>query len=378
MNENSELLNQFTDNLPLLLAAFNSSSNGIIIIDHQQENDPIIYCNPAFEQITGYDKGDVFGKNCRFLQGEERLQEGRFTIKEALANNSQCVAELRNYRKDGSEFWNEIFISPITNNEGITTHFIGVQNDISDRKLNEICMGTEMKQAEKLKQQKNDFISAASHELKTPLTSLKASLQLLEKINPDPKTTKVTALISQANRSINKVNKLIEELLISDQLVEGKLELSKSHFVLGRLISECCSNIQLEGKYDIVVNGEKNIEVYADFERLDQVVLNFVDNAVKYASDSTTISVYLSKTFNEAKVIIHDGGPGIAADKLPHLFDRFYKGEPEGEQYSGLGIGLYISAQIIKNHGGNIGVESELGKGSSFWFTLPLEQSEVA
>jgi PAS domain S-box-containing protein len=361
------------DNSPLLTAAFDAAFNGIIIIDHQQPNDPIIYCNKAFEQLTGYDRGDVLGKNCRFLQGDERLQEGRFEIKEALLNNSHCVVELLNYRKDGSEFWNEIYISPIKNETGITTHFIGIQNDISDRKLNEIKLNTEADQHKQLQQQKNDFISAASHELKTPVTSLKASLQLLEKINEAHDTTKVSALISQANRSIGKVSKLIEELLISDQLLEGKLNLKKSRFPLGKLVSACCSSTRLEGKYDIVLDGDEGLVVYADFERMDQVILNMVNNAVKYAAGSNIIKVNISSADGSAKVTVSDEGAGITEDRLPYLFDRFYKAEPDGMQYSGLGLGLYISAQIVKRHGGEIGVESILGKGSTFWFTLPLK-----
>ncbi len=360
------------DTLPLLAAAFDAAFNGIIIIDHQQANDPIIYCNKAFEQLTGYDQGDVLGKNCRFLQGDDRLQEGRFEIKEALLNNSHCVVELLNYRKDGTEFWNEIYISPIKNKDGITTHFIGVQNDISDRKLQEIRLHAEAEQYKSLQQQKNDFISAASHELKTPVTSLKASLQLLEKINEAHDTTKVSSLISQANRSIGKVGKLIEELLISDQLLEGKLELKKSRFPLGKLVSDCCSSTRLEGKYEIELEGDEGLVVYADFERMDQVILNMVNNAVKYSADSNVIRVNISSADGSAKVTVSDQGAGIPEDRLPYLFDRFYKAEPEGLQYSGMGLGLYISAEIVRRHGGDIGVDSILGKGSTFWFTLPL------
>ncbi|WP_222103986.1 sensor histidine kinase [Mucilaginibacter corticis] len=373
MTTRDNLTNQFTGQGQLIHAAFDAAFNGIIIIDHQQPNDPIIYCNKAFEQLTGYDRGDVLGKNCRFLQGDQRLQEGRFEIQEALLNNSHCVVELLNYRKDGSEFWNEIYISPIKNEWGVTTHYVGIQNDISDRKLNEIKLKSEAGQFKNLQQQKNDFISAASHELKTPVTSLKASLQLLNKVDDAQHTTKVSALITQANKSIGKVANLIEELLVSDQLLEGSLELRKTKFALGKLISACCSGTRLEGKYKIVLHGDEDLEVFADFERMDQVVLNMVNNAVKYAAGSKTINIHISSTAQVAKVTVSDRGEGIPAERLPFLFDRFYKGQTDDVQTSGLGLGLYISAGIVKRHGGDIGVESELGKGSSFWFTLPLK-----
>ncbi|TSJ36450.1 ATP-binding protein, partial [Mucilaginibacter corticis] len=106
---------------------------------------------------------------------------------------------------------------------------------------------------------------------------------------------------------------------------------------------------------------------------MDQVVLNMVNNAVKYAAGSKTINIDISSTAQVAKVTVSDQGEGIPAERLPFLFDRFYKGQTDDEQTSGLGLGLYISAGIVKRHGGEIGVESELGKGSSFWFTLPLK-----
>jgi PAS domain S-box-containing protein len=269
MNERSENTGQLTGQQNLLLAAFDAASNGIIIIDHQQVNDPIIYCNVSFEKLTGYNKGEVIGRNCRFLQDEERLQEGRYTMREALANCNHCVVELRNFRKDGSEFWNEIHISPINDPDGVTTHFIGIQNDISERKLNDI-----------LQQRKDDFISAASHELKTPVTSLKASLQLLAKLNPSPERTRVTTLISQANKGVGKVSTLIDELLLSDQLCESKLSLKKTKFPLERLISACCSNIRLENQYHIATTGITGIEVCADFKRIEKLWLRIMDLAL--------------------------------------------------------------------------------------------------
>ena len=114
------------------------------------------------------------------------------------------------------------------------------------------------------------------------------------------------------------------------------------------------------------------LQVYADAERVNQVVINFVNNAIKYAPESKEIKINIEKVTDMAKVSVSDKGPGISADKLTHLFDRYYRVDTSGVQYSGLGLGLYISAEIIKKHNGQIGVDSELGKGSTFWFTLPL------
>ena len=112
--------------------------------------------------------------------------------------------------------------------------------------------------------------------------------------------------------------------------------------------------------------------VFADEHRIDQVITNLVNNAVKYAPDAKEIYLIAERADNGVRIAVQDNGPGISPDKLPHLFNRYYRADYSGMQFSGLGLGLFISAEIIKRHGGQIGVDSEIGKGSTFWFTLPL------
>ena len=372
MGDQYKPLNSLLDQAPLILEALGASVNGIIIIDHQEPNDPIIYCNKAFEELTGYNKEDILGRNCRFLQGEETSQEGRYVIKDALIHNKACIVELLNYRKDGSEFWNEVYISPIINNEGKATHFIGVQNNISERKLKEINAELAVAYSEKLKKQKEEFISVASHELKTPITSLKASLQLLQKGKGNPATATTENLIEQANKSINKVSHLIDDLLNSNTMNEGQIALRPSHFILAEMIEACCDPVRAAGKYKIRLEGDKSLAVKADADRINQVIDNMVNNAIKYAPESKEIKIEISKENEFARIAVIDKGKGIAPENQAKLFDRYYQAEPDKMHNSGLGLGLYISTQIIKRHHGNIGVKSKPGSGSTFWFTLPL------
>jgi signal transduction histidine kinase len=143
--------------------------------------------------------------------------------------------------------------------------------------------------------------------------------------------------------------------------------------VISKLINESCNNIRVAGKYHITIAGDMTLEVNADAERIDQVIINFVNNATKYAPNSTEIVLLIERLPMFVKVSVTDQGPGIAPDKQQHLFARYYRADNSGNQYSGLGLGLYISSEIIKKHNGEIGVISEPGKGSTFWFTLPLQ-----
>jgi PAS domain S-box-containing protein len=221
-------------------------------------------------------------------------------------------------------------------------------------------------------QQKDDFISIASHELKTPVTALKASLQLLGRMKGDAVPEMYAKLIEQSNRSMDKISTLIEDLLNLSRMNEGQLNLKKTTFNVADMLNQCCGHVRALGKHQLIVTGDERLNILADEHRIDQVIVNMVNNAVKYAPNSTQIVLDIKKQGNRAKISVIDTGPGIPEDKRKHLFERYYRTDASGYQNSGLGLGLYISAEIIRKHGGEIGVNSELGKGSTFWFTLPI------
>ena len=218
--------------------------------------------------------------------------------------------------------------------------------------------------------EKDDFISIASHELKTPLTALKASVQLLDQIKNAP-TDRLPLLVQQAGKSMDKVTALVDDLLNASRITEGQLDLKKTRFNLSKAIDDCCLHVTSGGKYRIVTEGLKDAEIEGDSERIQRVIVNFVNNAVKYAPQSKEIIIRVERKAGRTRVSVVDQGPGVSQSKVSHLFERYYRGAEKGEQYSGLGLGLYISAEIIRKHGGEIGVDSEPGKGSTFWFTLP-------
>lgn len=266
--------------------------------------------------------------------------------------------QIRARRLDGLYLWHLVRLMPLRNADGKVQLWVGTATDIQDLKI--------------LQQQKDDFISIASHELKTPITSLKGSLQLLDKMKDNPSSTGFIKLIGVANKSLDKVGVLIQDLLNASKVNEGQLHLNKKQFLISGVMEECCPHVRTEGIYTIKTECLEEIEVFADEGRIEQIFINFVNNAMKYAPLSKEILIKIEKVDEMAKVSVIDKGPGITADKLPHLFERYYRVDSSGSQYSGLGLGLYICSEIIKKHNGQIGVNSEVGKGSTFWFTLPL------
>jgi len=367
-------IKEITGQTELLDAAINASKSGIIIVDWLLPDNPIIFCNKAFEDITGYIQTEILGKNCRFLQGSDREQKERYLLKDAFQKGEECNVEIANYRKDGTIFGNELHVAPIKDENGIITHYIGIQNDISLRKNKEIALRLELAQSRKMQALKDEFLTIASHELKTPITSLKATLQLMNRMICDStaNNNQLVKLAQNGERHIAKLSHLVDDLLNSTKAEQGELALSKKTFKMSEVIDGCCGHIFLDGKYTIRYEGDHSVEICADQHKIDQVMINFVNNAVKYAPDSKEIVVSVERRENCIKVSVTDHGRGIPSEDQPHVFKRYYRGNKKS-QISGLGLGLYISSEIIRKHGGDIGVESELDKGSTFWFTLPFE-----
>lgn len=207
-----------------------------------------------------------------------------------------------------------------------------VHNDSDGNPKKILGTVTDITAFKQLQQEKDDFISIASHELKTPLTSLKVSLQLLDRMKTSS-TTIMPRLIDQCNRSMEKISELVEDLLNVTRINEGKMMLNIKKFNLAHLVEECCLHLGQAGNHELVIEGNKNIEIVADENRIEQVVINFITNAVKYAPKSRQIYLTTEHLGDSVKLSVRDTGPGIPANKLPRLFERYYRVDQSGVRF---------------------------------------------
>ena len=220
-------------------------------------------------------------------------------------------------------------------------------------------------------QQKEDFIAMASHELRTPLTSTKMYAQLL--LKEFIKYPKATILVKKMDNQIDKLTNLVLTMLDTSQIQQGKLLFEEEPFFLKDIAFETITELQKVTKHKLIVDWQTRESVIGDKEKMAQVFTNLITNAIKYSPEKSEIFIRSYKKDGSIIVSIQDVGTGISKNEQKHIFDRFYQSN-QHKTYSGLGLGLYISAEIIKQHGGKIWVNSGKEKGSTFYFSLPISK----
>ena len=224
-----------------------------------------------------------------------------------------------------------------------------------------------------IEQQKDDFISIASHELKTPVTSMKAYAQLLQKHPLITKDKKASFMLEKMDAQMNRLTELVASFMNVYKLRSGKLRLKKQRFQLEELIAEVVGNFQYTISSHIVKRtDDTKVKVYADKARVHQVLVNLISNAIKYSPNADKVIVSQKPDTGKVTVSVQDFGMGIPKEEQHKIYERFFraKGKKEGD-IPGLGLGLFISAEIVKQHGGELWVKSTEGMGSTFYFTLP-------
>ena len=227
------------------------------------------------------------------------------------------------------------------------------------------------KQAERTK---DEIITMASHELKTPLTSIKGYMQMVERSVDRDLKDDAKKYLERTRQQLEKLNILIDDLLDTSKIASGKLEFKNRVYDIDPIIENSVDIIrQTYTSHQIIKTGQAGVKVYGDQIRIEQVILNYLTNAIKYSPNSTEILFDVSLlSSDEILINVTDSGIGIPKDKQEQLFTKFYRVEESSNRFQGLGMGLYICAEIIKRHHGRYGVDSEPGRGSSFYFTLPV------
>lgn len=317
------------------------------------------FFNQRWYDYTGLSFDETFEQAWTNIIHPDDLAVTMEKFTHAIQTGGIFEIENRYKRNDGVYRWHLNRSIPLKNESEELLFWVGTATDIDDQR----------KSIEK----KDEFIGIASHELKTPLTSLKAYLQLMTNYKREPVPQQVKSFIVKAESSLGKLQTLVNDLLDVSKIQAGKLYFSQSQIKVDELMSICAENAgYMFPDYNIHYKPGNEYLISGNLERLEQVLMNLINNAVKYSPLHKDIILAVEREEDNVKISVTDFGIGLSPEQQEKIFERFYRVDDKNFMASGLGMGLYISMEIINNHKGKMRVESKINKGSTFYILLPL------
>ncbi len=335
----------------------NTTDYGIIFFNKRGY---ITDANEGVYRLTGYKRGELQSKFISILYTQEdkekNIPEKEF-VKALRYGKSTDENQLQ--KKNGSRFFSSGFTTPLWTSNNQFYGFIKLFRDTTDVKRQE--------------QEKEDFISIAAHELKNPVSSTALYLQLLQKYYQTHPDKDAQNYLKKASNQLQRLFDLITTLLDVSQIQKGSVILNKEQVDINQLVQEIIETIQSsEKQHRIIKKGTIKTSIMIDKRKIEEVLINLLNNAIKYSPEATRILVTLENRRKDMLIHVTDFGIGMSKDVARKIFERFYRGEQKQTQFTqGLGLGLYISSQIVKAHGGDMSVASTPGKGSTFSFRIP-------
>jgi PAS domain S-box-containing protein len=369
-----------TEQLRLLQSVVINTNDAVVITEAEpiDSGGPrILYVNEAFTTITGYQPHEVLGKTPRILQGAKTDRSELDKVRVALANWQSVTIEVINYRKDGSEFWNEFSLVPVANDQGLYTHWIAVQRDTTRRKqLDEIRSALEREQ--ELSSLKTRFFSMASHEFRTPLSTALAAAQLLENSQVTwENTEKRLRNLHRIQDSVQNMVQLLDDILTINRAETGKLTFKPQPLNLELYCRHFVQEMQLNAgiQHPISFSSHGNsMSVCLDEKLLRSILANLLSNAIKYSPNGGKVDFSLAFRSTTITIEVKDYGIGMPQLDLDRLFEPFHRGK-NVRTIPGTGLGLVVVKKCVDLHQGSIEITSTVSIGTTCLVTIPLTGS---
>jgi PAS domain S-box-containing protein len=352
LKESSEKFRLLTEFSPL----------GIFLLD---KNGKCTYTNPRSHAICGYTFNEALEDGWQKFIHPEDLADLMIKWQQNLIEKTfDIYEEVRYLHKNGTIHYGRMQIAPIFDNENNIKAYVGTVEDITQRY--------------EIEKMKREFISIVSHELRTPLTSIRGSLGLLASGILNSKPEKIQEMLKIASGDTERLVRLVNDILDLERLESHKIKLDKKWCLALNLVQksiETVSSLSLENNINLFIpeNIDNNLQIWADPDRIIQTLVNLISNAIKFSPSDTTITVNITGLADKILFSVQDQGRGIPQDKLETVFGKFQQVDAsDSREKGGTGLGLAICRNIIQQHSGKIWAESELGKGSTFYFTIPI------
>lgn len=340
------------------------------IVSRVDVNGNIIYANEKFCDISGYNQDELIGQNHRVVNSGLHTTDFFKEMWDTISSGNIWHGDVRNRKKDGSYYWEDSTIVPFLNKNGVPYQYVSVRTNITPYIEARAA-------AEAANRTKSTFLTSMSHELRTPLNSILGFAQLLE-VQIEPEKVELHESLKFIISAGNQLLGLINDLLDLSRIEVGRLDFNIQNVSIAELVSSSVTIVASShaSKHNIKITNtitDTNVLVKGDSLRIRQVLINLLNNAVKYNREHGSVKIdCVAQPDGKLRIQIADTGAGITNDQLPLLFKHFERLNHKHGAIEGSGIGLYVSKQLIEAMQGEIGVESIPGQGSTFWFALPL------
>lgn len=321
----------------------------------------ITYANKTLKRYLGYEKMDIGNLNLVDAIHKTDKQVYLEAWNNAVSRRKPFEIQVRISDHQGNYRWH------------IAKYFPLIGKNKKD--IEWICTATDIHEQKQIEEKKDEFMSIASHELKTPLTTVKAYIELLDEVLKESDIDTASWYVNKAAGGLTKINTLVEDLLDMTRIQTGKLKFDKKTIEFDELVKDAIEYVKpLTTRHKLIVSGQTDAIIFGDSHRLEQVMINLINNAVKYSNGNETILVKTSVEDGNVVFEVTDFGLGVPERYRKKIFERFYRVKTKNNFVAGLGIGLYISKQIIKRHNGKIDVTDHDKEGSTFFFKIPIHR----
>ncbi len=360
----------------LLERAVEASGNVILISDATRPDYPLVYVNPAFERLTDFPAEEAIGRNGFFLLEAdpaacERTLE---VLRRALLEETESRVVLRNVRKDGRPFWNELSIAPVYDADGRLVNYVGIQTDVTEIKEAEEALKKALAKEKELSEIQARFVSMASHEFRTPLATILSSAELVERFRHQWEDGRTLKHLQRIQNSVQALTELLENVLLVGKVEAGRLRFQPVDVELGAFCRELVEEVWMghgQGRRIEVRLPEAPLVVQADPPLLRSMLSNLLTNAAKYSPADGVVVFSLARDAGRAVFRVADEGIGIPAEDLRQVAEPFHRAG-NAETIPGTGLGLSIAQRAVELHGGTLTIESEEGRGTLVAVSIPL------
>jgi len=368
---------QAEEELRKLSLAVEQSANGIFITDLEGV---IEYSNPALSDISGYSEEEILERTPGFLKSGETPLETYQDLWKSIKSGRTWRGAIQNRRKDGDLYWSEQVVSPIRGLDGEITHFVAIQQDVTDRVEMEHELVSAKERAELSDRSKTEFIANMSHELRTPLNAIIGFSEIIEQELYGPiGVPRYNKYLTDIRESGEHLLGIINDILDLSRIEAGQMHLNESEIDVSALVGSCISRMRHRAAaagVELEYLVEALPALYADSRVIRQILINLFDNAVKFTPEGGTCRVTGSLgAGGEMELTVADTGIGMSDDEIPIALERFGQIESDlDRRYEGTGLGLPLATSLIELHGGALGIKSEKGAGTSVTLRFPPER----